>query len=117
MRFFVPEIGTRIKLLHDWTFPLHFERRNQTLGEYLGVKPPPNPWSIRDTWMDWNQPDLFEIVTLPAGSELRLSRIYVRQGKKDYSSLSFTLGEKKLKKTYFWAKLADVHAMDFDVLA
>ncbi len=69
-------------------------------------------------------------ITLPAGTILKVDRIYIRKGKGEYSSITFFaegLGETiipasgqvwgrqydaKKKKLRFWAKLADVNTMD-----
>ncbi|MNV33655.1 hypothetical protein D3C71_1250320 [compost metagenome] len=66
-------------------------------------------------------------VTIVAGTELQLDRIYVRKGKEDFSSLSFmvvsspdkrlspnpaTKGFTKGKKR-FWAKLDDCNRIEF----
>ena len=62
-------------------------------------------------------------VTLPVGTELKFSRIYIRQGCKDYSSVTFTIqsipsegiGEKiDKKKPRFWAKLPDVNKIYYE---
>jgi hypothetical protein len=68
-------------------------------------------------------------VTLPAGTILKVDRIYIRKGQGDYSSITFFaegLGETivpasgqvsarqydaKKKKLRFWAKLSDVNTM------
>jgi len=69
-------------------------------------------------------------VILPAGTSLKVDRIYIRKGKGEYSSITFFadgLGETivpasglawrrqydaKKKKLRFWAKLADVNTMN-----
>jgi hypothetical protein len=52
--------------------------------------------------------------TLPAGTVLKVDRIYIRKGKgmSDYSSVTFyaTIGKKKYR---FWSKLADVNNIKF----
>lgn len=40
MRMFVPEIGTRIRLIADWAFPLIRERRNESLFDPLAALVP-----------------------------------------------------------------------------
>lgn len=70
-------------------------------------------------------------VTLPAGTTLKVDRIYIRKGVRDYSSVTFfakDLGEttvkhsrwvssnavaKKIKSQRFWAKLADCNNIEF----
>ena len=113
-KLFIPRFGTLLELSEAWTFQLHYEGRNQALVEALGftfeysyrnnVSPPP------------------ETVSLPAGTVLKVDRVYIRRdfdGKaSDYDSLTFQIvscpAEKKLckngsfgRKTRFWAKLED----------
>jgi len=120
MRLFIPEIGTRLTLLADWTFALHFEYRNEKFGRKLrvGVK---RGACGEDSWWRLNSDDS-EQVTLPAGTILSVSRIYVRQGSKasGYSSLSFHAWapqEKGKPKGLgrFWVKLADANTIECEV--
>lgn len=90
----IPEIGTPLKLTRDWTFPLHFESRNQSFGEAFKIVPPYNP--VGKGHFNWCQPSLFETVTIPAGTVLKVCRIYIRSGKTDYNSLTFSLNGKEL---------------------
>lgn len=70
-------------------------------------------------------------ITLPVGTVLRIDRIYVRKGSSDFSSLSFYIesttrqdlmpskqkpGFKK-GRMRFWAKLADVNRIEFDLVS
>jgi hypothetical protein len=69
---------------------------------------------LRSELMEVNMAEASIAVTLPAGTELAVDRIYIRKGASDFSSLSFNLvatpdprisaarGRKR-----FWAKLAD----------
>jgi hypothetical protein len=62
-------------------------------------------------------------VKLLKGAELSVSRIYIRQGVKECSSLTFHLisgetefnGKKFKVKARFWAKLSDVNTMECEV--
>lgn len=110
IHFCVPPIGTEIILAEDWTFKLYDESRNRTLIYAMGVtdKYPP-----RDKWeySYYANPPAVE-VTLPKGSKLTVSRIYIRCGKKAYDSITFTLKSHPLDKKIkgrFWAKLGDVN--------
>lgn len=152
-RFNIPEIGTKIVLAENWTFPLHHEYRNETLFEILGVQ-------YSHSWR--NRPGPVE-VTLPKGTILTVDRVYIRKGAKDFSSLTFLIPKRKTERkrstrtateyrgasmtevltsmrtreplpppppprtfTYdytipsrpvrFWAKLADVNRMVFDIV-
>jgi len=112
MRMFIPEIGLRIKLAADWTFPLYHERRNDALLRPLSIKssysygavPPSTPY------------------TLPAGTILGISRVYIRSGLAEFSSITFTIVPDMKKKPKerlktrgrFWAKLSDVNRIEFE---
>lgn len=117
MKLFIPEIGTRLKLTADWTFSLHYERRNAPMYEFqTGEK-----WEWN--WRVNNTPAL--PVTLPAGSILVVDRIYIRNGASDFSSLTFRALLSKDKKSFkapfgkagvrFWAKLAEVNTIEYEI--
>lgn len=119
MRMFVPEIGTRIVLDEDWTFPLHKERRNDTVFRLIAagqqevalaleaegrrliseaVAETPREGENYGSYLERRSANILRAnawvkldVTLPAGTTLTLDRIYVRKGVSDYSSLSFNL--------------------------
>lgn len=59
-------------------------------------------------------------VVLPAGSCLKLDRVYIRKGASDFSSLSFFLTshpDYQFKKSpRFWAKLADCNQIEFTLM-
>lgn len=139
MKLFVPNCKTELILTEDWTFRLYFERRCDKLLETSGIaarekalfgreygwqyEPGPDP-----TRPSWQRGALrHELFTLPKGSVLRVSRVYIRQGTSDtYDSITFWLkdtslvdpsdpkGKKKVKGR-FWAKLADVNKMECEV--
>lgn len=54
-------------------------------------------------------------VSLPAGTELKVDRIYIRKGNSDYSSLTFyALIPGMKKKIRFFAKLKDVNNIEYE---
>ncbi|WP_411839682.1 hypothetical protein [Paracoccus sp. ME4] len=117
MRMFIPEIGTRIRLVADWTFPLIRERRNDTLFgplaalipdhigrmeaelqqlyEAMRVDPPgmnyPDCHARRARMAQEARTHVRLDLVLPAGSELTIDRLYIRKGVSDHSSISFNL--------------------------
>lgn len=115
--FFVPEIGTSLRLEEDWAFRLYCEHRNSGLYEQLPkLYKDGNPWNWRRRSLERGD------VVMKAGAILTVSRIYIRVGVKEYSSLTFNVkkgavvvtnqGETTLKKgARFWAKLKDVNQM------
>jgi len=118
---FIPTIGDLLVLAEDWSFPLHEEYRNNKFAvdnfkfgsEYAR------------RWYSYSEiPARSDTVTLPAGTHLKIARIYIRGGgehMKDFDSLTFTCnGHLKGKaakgaiKGRFWAKLADVNRIVFE---
>jgi len=119
-KFFIPEIGTVVKLTKDWTFRLHYESRNADLLEVFGKS-----FSWRGLDYDDHGKKVGD-VTLKAGAELSVNRIYIRQGAGEYSSITFYLSPKSVivigkneivskGKVRFWAKLSDVNKMEVQV--
>lgn len=117
MKVFIPELGTVLILAEPWTFNVINERRNAGLavlmgqdaskGSYLPFGSTDNPvedghWGMRRVPVD---PGTY---TWPAGTELVVDRIYVRQGNETFSSVSFKarVGKKQYR---FFAQLADVN--------
>jgi hypothetical protein len=116
MGFFIPEIGTRVRLEERWEFRLFNEYRNKICRQ-LGI----------DTDYGWREKLKEAEAALAAGTILTVSRVYIRQGGKEYSSITFNI--KKGAKVYvkdakgawklcelkkggrFWAKLSDVNKM------
>lgn len=115
MRLMVPTIGTVLTLTEDWTFTLHEEYRNYKFSKAfrLGF----------DEWGDYNSPKSAQI-TLPAGTKLKVARIYIRNGgadMKEFDSLTFNCNshlsaaqarKQGAVKGRFWAKLIDVNSME-----
>lgn len=149
-RLFIPPLGTEIELAADWHFRLFDEHRNDKMINLLA---PPRPqraidgfWGLsREERADtlnksgWQReggpftPDddvshygvsKFATVSLPAGTKLKVQRIYIRQGQKGFDSVTFTVSglpadagdkapalvKKKPKDIgRFWVKLADAN--------
>lgn len=107
-KMYIPTIGSVIELSKDWTFGLFEEYRNCDLFEKLfGEK------------FDWSAKEKVKDVTFPKGTQLKVKRIYVRQGKEEYDSVTFSIVKhtviKKLKGK-FWCKLNDVNKLEFDLI-
>ena len=108
VNFCIPSLGTELVLASDWTFALYAEYRNRTLIKSLGLE--------KELTVYWNG-DIRNCknITIPRGSKLSISRIYIRNGQKDYDSVTFYLkkyyGNSKIKGR-FWAKLHDVNKIE-----
>lgn len=121
-----PRLGDRILLDHDWTFPLHLENRNLSLFKAVGLL-----WNVRPGLPKYSReyiyvsPELPAVhrysfgggisvpVTLPAGTLLRIDRLYFRQGVRAYDSITFRIHgspeRRLLNDIRFWAKADDAN--------
>lgn len=118
LRLYIPEITDQLLLAEDWTFKLIPEYRNEALMDWMRVP-------AKDRYHGNAAESLRRAidVTLPKGTVLKVSRIYVRQGNSDYSSLTFWGAAPKSAprppgtlcpfKGRFFAKLDDVNRIVF----
>ncbi len=134
MQFYVPEIGDEIRLTADWTFDLFDEYRNETLMQHIGDDRPVA--YIHQKHLE------SEPCTIPAGSILKIDRIYIRKGNSEFSSITFIWKDKIIpakivddfvtkwdnrvatkiphqtkvpkKAVRFWAKLDDANKIEFE---
>lgn len=121
MRIFIPTNGTKMVLREAWTFQLFYERRNENfIHELRGagfVIPEPNKYH---DWRDYDTCQFLCNLTLPMGTELTVSRVYIRQGNKDFDSITFNsklMNQKKVVfKGRFWVKLFDANTMEVNLL-
>ena len=126
MKLFIPEIATKFVITEPWTFSLYSESRNEDFISTLRS----NRYSIPKRKMNGVGYYGFEAqrlcdFTLPVGTQLSVSRVYIRRGASEYSSVSFTINFEKFSKTLdknvkikgrFWAKLDDVNKLNVDLI-
>lgn len=101
MKIFIPTIGDRIELLEDWTFALRKDSRN---------------WDLVGSHQMWKLPEGMPI-TVPAGTILKIHRIYIRGNAREFDSVTFhaavrqpwTGGERGKR---FFAGLDDVNKIE-----
>jgi hypothetical protein len=103
MNLFIPEIGTQLELIEDWTFILYPEYRNKQLMLKL------DPTSNCNNNVK---------VNISKGTVLSVDRIYIKKNVSDYSAITFKIDIKfnkkhPLSKSRFWAKLSDVNKIKF----
>lgn len=136
MKMYIPELGDRIVLTKDWSFQLFNEHRNSGLINLLGVKFKGDYYVYNGKQYfhaskTWNRYDVINgrvpgvtfvketgiEVSLKAGQVLTVDRIYVRKGASDFSSITFNYigAPKGSGRVRFWAKLADVNTIEFDL--
>lgn len=79
-KLFIPPLGSVLTLSKPWTFDLYNEHRNETLMKYVKDR-------RKVAYGDLSK----KPVTLPAATKLKIDRYYIRQGLKDFDSVSFFL--------------------------
>lgn len=60
----------------------------------------------------FGMPNRDSMVTLPTGTNLKVDRVYIRKGAKDFSSITFFMVLPEKKSVRFWAKIPDVNTME-----
>lgn len=99
---YIPRIGELITLAQPWTFTLHEERRNISLIKQVDPAYTGNGSGIYgrsgQTW----------VVTLPERWELKVDRIYIRNGQRNFDSITFSCPYNG-KRVRFWVKLDDAN--------
>lgn len=109
-QLYLPEIKDQLRLVKPWTFMLHNHHLNTSLWQALEIKLTEGG-NVGGRWV---RPSPVE-VTLPVDTILTVDRIYIRQGKSEYSSVTFrSIIEGVKKKPRFWAKLEDVNRIYFE---
>jgi hypothetical protein len=130
-QFYIPALGTEVVLAEDWSFHVVNDHRNAKLvqalslaplpgstpgigiwnGYYpLGTYPAPSPSERYTVWAQTRAAGV--TACLPKGTWLKIDRIYIRKGAKDFDSVTFYGRLLNSKKSFrFFAKLVDVNAM------
>ena len=126
----IPTIGSEITLLEDWSFELHPERRNfdfwkANVGTSIPSVPFIKTFNANGKHTNWRNKteDAAIPYCLPAGTLLRVDRLYIRQRAQHFDSVTFIVLKStgvKLKpgkfgkstNARFWAKLSDVNRID-----
>ena len=111
----IPTIGAEFVLASDWEFTLYSERRNDKFWESCkkldgSIQ---NPVGKNDWYGDRGDRNI--AITLPAGTVISITRIYVRAGKEEYDSITFSIKSCPTKgmKGRFWVKLEDANEMEY----
>lgn len=124
MKLYIPQLGDRLQLIADWEFGLYNEVRNLSLM-HLNNDQRLVHWSANSTSVP---------MIVPAGSILKVDRIYIRKGLDEFSSMTFfwegmkvpagmypgrysrngDLEKYAARPIRFWAKLEDVNKIEFD---
>ena len=130
-QLYVPQIGDVLELAKPWTFTVIAEHRNAALIGFAGMMPANANYASYWT-MHHNE---LGSLTFDKGTNLAVDRIYIRQGKEQYSSITFRAtklskaaaveaavsgGTGSMPKAYFgrkgirfWVRLADANTIVF----
>lgn len=100
MKMYIPRLGDQVKLTAEWSFTMYHESRNLEMLRAAGIECI-EYWGGFTPWK------------FPEGTVLKIERIYIRKGARDYDSVTFRLVGKGVKGR-FWAKLDEVNTMEFE---
>ncbi len=133
-RFFIPTIGTTIKIIKDTPVTIWVEMRNSKFLEKIvpgytgrlcwhnhhpGDPPTGIKWVERKNhYSSWK--DYYTEWTIPKDTRLVVDRVYIRKGKdmKDFDSITFRIEKQKGSKLTgrFWLKRSDVNNLVVEVV-
>ena len=88
MQFFIPELGKQFRLTREWSVPVQREHRNETVLEAMLDEQTMAQYGHHGYYYYHGDP-VFHIIAFPAGTVLQVDRIYIRQGVKDFNSVTF----------------------------
>jgi hypothetical protein len=142
-RFFIPTIGTTIKIIKDTPVTIWVEFRNSKFlekivpgyngrmcwhNQHSGDPPPEIKWTSRtNEYADYagrksviERHDYYTEWTIPKDTRLVVDRVYIRKGKdmKDFDSITFRIEKQKGNKLTgrFWLKRSDVNNLVVEVV-
>jgi hypothetical protein len=113
MQLFIPTIGTKLKLEAEWSFTIIAAGRNDSLLRAAGLG------AIANHGVMYKDKTVGK-VTLPKDTVLTVDRIYIRQGKKDYDSITFVVRDSPQfgnKRARFFVRLSEVNGMEYSLVA
>ena len=110
MKFNIPTIGFKFILDEPWVIDLYDHGNNSNAFKWLQLKHP--TYQSGQGW--YRSGNLSVKAEIPAGTLLSVDRIYIRQGKADYDSITFNvIGLKGLGRVRFWVKLSELDNLIF----
>ena len=102
---FIPPLGTKLVLTQDWHFDLPGDHRNSTMLRLMHPKQP----------MNYFDKAIVEGNMLPAGTELTVRTIDIRQGQRSYEIIAFSVKIGKKPATRFFVRLDCANKIVADV--
>lgn len=112
-RMYIPALNTRLRLLKDWKFTLLCEQRNKRLWDLKSGMTP------MDTIPNLYRRGVAALVELTKGDELKIRRIFIRQGAEGYNSVTMSghvKHEGLMRPVRFWVVLDDFNNMEAEVI-
>lgn len=115
---YIPRLRDKLKLTADWTFPVYFEHRNEGLIARMGygydtVEREVFQSKLPSFALYGGQTVMPKPFTMPAGTELSVDRVFIRNGAAGFDSVTFRCklpkGKKATEAIRFWAKLEDIN--------
>ena len=132
MKLFIPSLGTKLVLRQPFTFLLHDERRNESFWKKFHGEPARvdrgysnssgklSPVKNNEFWYHSIARAPHKETTLPAGTVLSVSRVFIRAGAKDFDSITFNVIKTKgipVPTGRFWVKLSEINdRLDADIV-
>lgn len=120
-QFHIPRLGDIVTLASDWTFAVINDPRNHMVLQWSGHPEysAQSYYPLGVTSTSYYGPRLNKTVqlTIPKGTRLKIDRIYIRKGQRDFDSVTFIAPDLKAlqncskKSVRFFAKLDDVNTM------
>lgn len=102
MNVFIPPLGTRLTLTEDWHFNLPDHYQNEPLIKLLKAAPPGRIRAPEHTNPTWP-------AVLPAGTELIIRTIDVRQAQNGWEKIAFSVKIGKGSSTRFFVRGAEAN--------
>lgn len=133
MKFYIPTIGSKFKLLSPWEFVLYKEGRNSSLFQAFGphVDKLVPIQVLTQKWRGVQKETAYKFA-LPPGTILSVDRIYIRQNQQNFDSITMRIcetshpfilhaamdkkGKMKSSKARFWVKLCDFNKIEADIV-
>jgi hypothetical protein len=149
-KLYIPPLGTLLVLAEDWTFKLQLEYRNKDLvlaeaevpkksvsryfldmekvlsesGVAVLHERPLSAEELEQSYVSFRATRSRAVpyieVTLPKGTQLKVDRIYIRQGAEAFNSVTFRTTKQSPNKKYaskrFWVKLQDANRIVADII-
>ncbi len=126
MKLFIPEIGDQLHLSKDWWFETVCEHRNISLFDAFDIPQEKRTDKIKVNTYYRYVPKLGDFL-IPAGTVLKVDRVYIRKGMEDFSSITFVIvsapdkrsvkkkdGGEALKAVRFWVRLQETRNIEFE---